>query len=60
MGWDQPPSGVGGSMANDLPPVTDSSERLRPQFNNEPGEAAIDSPESAQPSIETEPTPIDS
>jgi hypothetical protein len=59
MGWDQPPSSVGGSMANDLPPVTDSSARLRPQINNEPGEAAIDSPGSAQPSMETEPRAID-
>ena len=59
LGWDQPPSTVGGSAANDLAPVTDASARLRPQFTNEPGEAAIDTPESAQPSIETEPRAID-
>jgi hypothetical protein len=64
MGWDQPVSSntgsnTGGSAANDLPPVTDSAARLRPQFT-EPGEAAIDQPEPAQPSIETEPKPIDS
>ncbi len=64
MGWDQPVSGnpdsSGGSAANDLPPVTDSSARLRPQLTDEPGQAAIDQPEPAQPSIETEPTSIDS
>jgi hypothetical protein len=59
LDWDQPPSGVPGSAANDLPPATQSSSRLRPQFTNEPGEAAIDTPESAQPSMETEPRPID-
>ena len=64
MGWDQPvddsgPSTTGGSAANDLPPATESAARLRPQFTDQ-GQAAIDQPEPAQPSIETEPRPIDS
>jgi len=65
MGWDQPVSGStgdsssGGSAANDLPPASDTAARLRPQFT-EPGQGAIDQPEPAQPSIETEPKPIDS
>lgn len=64
MGWDQPgdrdaASSSGGSAANDLPPATDSASRLRPHFSDQ-GQAAIDQPESAQPSIESEPRPIDS
>jgi hypothetical protein len=64
MGWDQPVGeGTGstssGSAANDLPPASETGARLRPQFT-EPGQGAIDQPEPAQPSIETEPKPIDS
>ncbi len=64
MGWETPPGNTpgsdGGPAANDLPPVTDTDARARPELLPERGEAPIDRPESAQPSIETEPTPIDS
>ena len=59
LGWDQPPIGGGGPAANDLPPATESSARLRPQLTTEPGQVAIDEPEAAQPSMQTEPTAID-
>jgi hypothetical protein len=62
MGWEQPDSSAGGSAAGDLPPVTDSSARLRPQFPTEPGQVAIDEPEPAtessarlRPQLTTEP-----
>jgi hypothetical protein len=60
MGWDQPPvAGSGGSAANDLPPATDTSVGPRPQAMSEPGVAAIDQPEPAQPSTNAEPRAID-
>jgi hypothetical protein len=61
MGWDQPPAGgTGGSVANDLPPATDTSVGPRPQDMAEPGaDGAIDRPEPAQPSMNVEPQAID-
>jgi hypothetical protein len=65
MGWDQPvgtgddSAAAAGSGANNLPPVTDSSARPRPQLAPEPGQAAIDDPEAAQPGTNLEPRGID-
>ena len=65
MGWDQPAGDASDATpTGDLPPdpdpgATDAGTLLRRHFTDKPGEGAIDDPEPAQPSLDTEPRAID-